>query len=82
MINSPFGRLYDRKEAAGVLGVSVAALDEARRSGRLAFVQHKNGGKIWVPESAIKEYLESGLHPALPKTRIIARQTYRKRRVI
>ena len=59
--------LLTRKEAAARLGVTVMTLDAERSSGHLAYIQRKPGGKVWITEEAIAEYLAT--HPARPELR-------------
>lgn len=75
------GNLLTRKEAAARLGISLVTLDEERHGGHIAFIQRKPGGKVWITEAAIDEYLARATHPARPNIRLAAGQTYRKRRV-
>ena len=72
------GNLLTRKEAAARLGVTVATLDAERASGHLAFIQRKPGGKVWISETAIEEYLARATHPAKPVRPV--RETLRNRR--
>lgn len=58
--------LLTRKEAAARLGVSLATLDAERNSGHLAYIQRKPGGKVWITEEAIVEYLARATHQARP----------------
>ena len=58
--------LLTRKEAAARLGISLVTLDEARKYGRIAFIQRVPGGKCFFTEEAIAEF---------------AGATYRQRRV-
>ena len=51
--------LLTRKEAADRLGISLMTLDAERSGGRLAYIQRKPGGKVWITQEAIDEYLES-----------------------
>jgi len=71
-------KLLTRQQAAERLGVSVATIDLERVAGRLAYIQRKPNGRVWISEGAIEEYLERGLHEAKPEIRIV--DTYRKRR--
>jgi excisionase family DNA binding protein len=73
------GVLLTRKEAAERLGMSVDTLDSERSLGHLAYIQRKAGGKVWISESAITEYLEKATHPIKPAA-LLDRPTYRKRR--
>ncbi|WP_298069965.1 helix-turn-helix domain-containing protein [uncultured Mailhella sp.] len=72
--------LLSRKEAAARLQISVDTLDVERASGHLAYIQRKPGGKVWITEDAIAEYLERATHPARPKLRT-GTDTIRRRRV-
>ena len=58
--------LLSRKEAANRLGVSVDTLDTERSAGHLAYIQRKPGGKVWITEEAIADYLRRATHPARP----------------
>ena len=73
------GKLMTRKEAAAMLGMSINTLDAERSAGRLAYIQRKPGGKVWISEEAIREYLARGTHPAAPE-RMGSIDTLRKRR--
>lgn len=71
-------KLLTRKEAAAQLGISLSTLDAERLAGRLAYIQNKQYGKVWITETAIEEYLNRAAHPVRPQ-RVVA-QTYRRRR--
>lgn len=58
--------LLTRKEAAARLGITVMTLDAERSSGHLAYIQRKPGGKVWITEEALAEYLARATHPARP----------------
>lgn len=73
------GILLTRKEAAARLGISVDTLDAERASGHLAYIQRKPGGKVWIAEEAITDYLTRATHPVKPTVRM-TRDTYRNRR--
>ena len=60
------GALLTRKEAAARLGITVMTLDAERNSGHLAYIQRKPGGKVWITEEALAEYLARATHPARP----------------
>lgn len=70
--------LLSRKEAAARLGVSVVTLDGERNSGHLAYIQRKPGGKVWISEEAISEYLARATHQARPALKAV-RAGYRQR---
>lgn len=72
-------KLLTRKEAAALLRVSLPTLDAERSTGHLAYIQRKPGGKVWITEEAVAEYLTRATHPAKPEHRNI-RSTYRQRR--
>lgn len=71
--------LLTRKEAAARLGVSLPTLDAERNTGHLAYIQRKPGGKVWIAEEAISEYLARATHQAKPDFKM-GRATYRRRR--
>ena len=73
------GNLLTRKEAAAFLGVSLTTLDAERTSGRLAYIQRKPGGKVWITKAALEEYLAKGTHQAKPERTM--QGTYRRQRV-
>lgn len=58
--------LLTRKEAAARLGISLMTLDSERKSRQLAYIQRKPGGKVWITDEAIAEYLARATHQALP----------------
>ena len=61
--------LLTRKEAADRLGISLMTLDAERSGGRLAYIQRKPGGKVWITQEAIDEYLARATHPARPEVK-------------
>lgn len=71
--------LLTRKEAAARLGVSLPTLDAERLSGHLAYIQRKPGGKVWISETAIEEYLARATHAVRHAPRSQT-GTYRNRR--
>ena len=71
--------LLSRRQAAEQLGISLVTLDAERAAGRLAFIQRKPGGKVWISVAAINEYLAKGVHPAKLEVSIV-NGTYRRRR--
>ena len=66
------------KGGAGRLGVAVVTLDGERNSGHLAYIQRKPGGKVWISEEAISEYLARATHQARPALKAV-RAGYRQR---
>jgi len=71
--------LYTRQQAAERLGMSVWTLDAERRSGKLAYIQRKENGKVLISEDAIREYLSRANHPVKVETRVV-RDTFRRKR--
>lgn len=72
-------KLLTRLEAAEMLGISHDTLDRLRAEGKIAYIQHKPGGKVWITEDAIAEYIARATHPAEPVRPALT--TYRNRRV-
>ena len=70
-------KLITRKEAANILGISLATLDAARAEGLISFVQYVNNGCVYFTEAGIQEYVARCTHRAKPISNV---QTYRKPR--
>lgn len=70
--------LMTREQAAQQLGISTDTLDRLRKAGKISFVQHVTGGKVWFSEQALAEFLARCTHPARPEAP--TQGTYRKRR--
>ena len=70
--------LLSRKEAAARLGISERTLDSERSAGYLAYIQRKPGGKVYITEDAIAEYLARATHQARPELKL-TQGTYRRR---
>ena len=68
-------KLYSRKEAASMLGISLNALDFARAAGAITFVQYVPNGNVFFTEEALLEYVAKCTHQAVPESR---KMTYRK----
>lgn len=60
--------LLTRRQAAARLGIGLTKLDIERRCGHLEYIQMKDHGKVLIPESAIRDYLDKGRRNA-PKSR-------------
>lgn len=58
--------LLTRAEAAERLHISTDTLDRLRKGGKIAYVQHVKGGKVWFTENALQEYLARTTHAAQP----------------
>lgn len=71
--------LLSRKEAAAQLGISVVTLDGERSSGHLAYIQRKPGGKVWISEEAISEYLARATHQARTDLKAVRASIQRRR---
>lgn len=71
--------LLTRKEAAQRLGISLVTLDAERTGGHLTYIQRKPGGKVYITEDAIAEYLARATHQARPDLKL-NQGTYRRRR--
>ena len=71
-------KLFTRKEAASVLGISLATLDAARNSGLITYVQYVENGCVFFTEAGLQEYVARSTHRAIPKNE--RSLTYRKRR--
>ena len=73
----PMEKLYSRKEAAEILGISIATLDTARTNGVISFVQYVPNGCVYFSNEALQEYIAKCTHRALPPEK---RNTYRKKK--
>ena len=71
-------KLYTRKEAAVLLGISLATLDTARTTGAISFVQYVPNGCVYFTSEALQEYVAKCTHRAAP---IEKQATYRKQRL-
>lgn len=74
--------MLSRQQAAERMGISLDVLDRLRSSGELAYVQHRKGSKVWIPEWAITEYFTRITKSARPVKNepVLVLKTYRKRR--
>lgn len=70
-------KLFTRKEAANILGISLATLDAARMEGLISYVQYVNNGCVYFTELGLQEYIARSTHRAKPKE---MNSTYRKQR--
>lgn len=68
-------KLYTRREAASLLGISLTSLDTARSSGAIAFIQYVPNGSVFFTEEALLEFVARCTHKAAPSEQ---RETYRK----
>ncbi len=70
-------KLLTRKEAASILGISLATLDAARMDGLVSYVQYVSNGCVYFTELGLQEYIARSTHRARTKENNI---TYRKQR--
>ncbi|MBQ9944775.1 MAG: DNA-binding protein [Clostridia bacterium] len=70
-------KLIGRKDAARILGISLATLDAARNNGLIAFVQYVPNGCVYFTEAALHEYVAKCTHrPRITRSM----DTYRNQR--
>ena len=69
-------KLISRKEAAKLLGISIATLDAARNSGLISYVQY---GCVYFTDAGLQEYIAKCTHRAKP---VEKSATYRKLRSV
>ena len=50
-------KLISRKEAAKILGISIATLDAARSSGLISYVQYVQNGCVYFTDAGLQEYI-------------------------
>lgn len=68
-------KMITRKEAAKLLGISLATLDEARNNGLISYVQYVPNGCVYFTDASLQEYIAKCTHRARP---IEKKSTYRK----
>ncbi|EOS56356.1 hypothetical protein C814_02838 [Anaerotruncus sp. G3(2012)] len=49
-------KLITRKEAAKILGISIATLDAARNNGLIAYVQYVQNGCVYFTAAGLQEW--------------------------
>lgn len=59
-------KLYTRKEAAEILGISISTLDAARSNGLIAYVQYVQNGCVFFTNAGLQEYIAKCTHRAKP----------------
>ena len=67
-------KLFTRKEAAKLLGISLTTLDDARNSGLISYIQYVPNGCVYFTDAALQEYIAKSTHRAKPMEK---RSTYR-----
>lgn len=70
--------LLTREEAAQHLRISTDTLDRLRKAGKIAYIQHVKGGKVWFTEDALRDYIARTTHTEKPQKEV--KWTYRRRR--
>ena len=50
-------KLITRKEAAQILGISIATLDAARQNGLISYVQYVQNGCVYFTAECLQEYI-------------------------
>ena len=68
-------KLITRKEAAKILGISIATLDAARQNGLISYVQYVPNGCVYFTDAALQEYVAKCTKGANPADNNL---TYRK----
>ena len=72
-------KLISRKEAAKILGISIATLDAARSSGLISYVQYVQNGCVYFTAARPQEDIAKCTHRAKPMEQST---TYRKPRSV
>jgi predicted site-specific integrase-resolvase len=67
-------KMITRKEAAKLLGISLATLDEARNNGLISYVQYVPNGCVYFTDASLQEYVAKCTHRAKP---VEKKSTYR-----
>ena len=70
-------KLITRKEAAEILGISIATLDAARNNGLISYVQYVQNVCVYFTSAGLQEYIAKCTHRAKPAEK---NATYRKPR--
>jgi hypothetical protein len=70
-------KLISRKEAAEILGISLATLDAARVNGQISYVQYVPNGSVYFTTAGLQEYIAKYTRRAKP---IEQKYTYRNPR--
>jgi len=51
-------KLITRKEAAEILGISIATLDAARNNGLISYVQYVQNGCVYFTSAGLQEFYQ------------------------
>lgn len=73
-------KLISRKEAAKILGISLATLDAARNNGLISYVQYVENGCVYFTEAGLQEYIAKSTHRAKPLEKRTVYRTPKARR--
>ena len=65
-------KLFSRKDAAKLLGISLTTLDSARIDGLISYVQYVSNGCVYFTEAGLQEYVARSTHRAKPIEKITA----------
>ena len=68
-------KLITRKDAARILGISIATLDAARTSGLISYIQYVPNGCVYFTDAGLQEYVAKFTHRPRPEEKAA---TYRK----
>lgn len=71
-------KLITRKEAAKILGISIASLDAARNNGLISYIQYVENGCVYFTNAGLQEYIAKCTHKAKPADKALTYRTPRK----
>ena len=71
-------KLFTRKEAAELLGISITTLDAARNNGLISYVQYVPNGCVFFTSAGLQEYVVKCTHRANPMEKKSAYRNVRK----
>lgn len=71
-------KLITRKEAAKILGISIATLDAARNNGQISYVQYVENGCVYFTDTSLQEYIAKYTHRSRPVEKASTYRTPRK----
>lgn len=71
-------KLFTRKEAAELLGISITTLDAARNNGLISYVQYVPNGCVFFTSAGLQEYVAKCTHRARPMEKKSAYRNVRK----
>ena len=56
--------LVNEKAAARMLAITTRTMFSLRQSGRISYVQHSNGGRVFYAREEIERYISAATHRA------------------